>query len=494
MVSMQIAALVMALSGAGETVLLDFHASWCAPCRSMESTIAELEQAGYPVRKVNIDHERELAAQYHVESIPCYVLLVDGKEAGRLNGAVRRAELLDLYAKGHVRSGRGGTEIARAQSPDPPLRTVAVPGELDPNPLAASRDMPSRSDDSRGAPAVSLQDLVQVSVRLTIRDPQGSSYGSGTLIDSRSGEALVLTCGHIFRDSQGKGQISVDLSAPQAPRNVPGRLVGYDLKNDVGLVSIRPGVPVHVAHVAPAGQPIARGDKVISVGCNNGGAATALESKITAIDKFLGPANLQVAGLPVQGRSGGGLFSSDGLVIGVCNAADPADNEGLYAALATIHNQLDKAGLSAVYQNRPGQAESGLASVPAMPVRMPEPKSGSPGPARSLSPAQSAAGGLPKGLSDAERAALAEMRQRGDSAEVICIVRSLADPQAKSEVIMLDRASSAFLKQLATDREAQEARHLTSLKVRPQILERPNSSDPSDRGNLDPARVYSKLR
>ncbi len=505
MVSMQIAALVVALSGVGETVLLDFHAPWCAPCRSMESTIAELEQAGYPVRKVNIDRQRDLAAQYHVESIPCFVLLVDGKEAGRVNGAVRRAELLDLYAKGGFRGGQGGIENARTQSPDPPLANVAVPGELDRNPLSASRNMGARQADSprRAAKSVSSsaassQDLIQASVRLNVHDPQGTSHGSGTLIDSRQGEALVLTCGHIFRDSQGKGQITVDLFGPQAPQKVAGRLVAHDLKNDIGLVSIRPGVPVHVAQVAPAGQLISRGDKVISVGCNNGGPATALESKITAINKFLGPQNLQIAGLPVQGRSGGGLFTADGLVIGVCNAADPADNEGLYAALATIHKQLDQAGLSAVYQNRPTQPEpelAGAASVPNMPARMPEPKFASRGPARGLSPAQSASQAGPAvGLSDAERAALTEMRQRGDSAEVICIVRSLSDPHAKSEVIMLDRASSAFLKQLAADRAAQEARHLTSLKVRPQIHQRSAPGDPLERGDLDLARSAAKLR
>jgi hypothetical protein len=71
-------------------------------------------------------------------------------------------------------------------------------------------------------------------------------------------------------------------------------------------------------------------------------------------------------------------------------------------------------------------------------------------------------------LSDSERAALAQMQKHGDSAEVICIVRSLANPSAKSEVITLDRASTAFLKQLAADRQAQEGRHLTSLEVRPQ--------------------------
>ena len=67
-------------------------------------------------------------------------------------------------------------------------------------------------------------------------------------------------------------------------------------------------------------------------------------------------------------------------------------------------------------------------------------------------------------MSASEQAALAEVQKRGDGAEVICIVRSLSNPQAKSEVIMLDRASSAFLQQLSSDRQAQDARHLTSMK------------------------------
>jgi thiol-disulfide isomerase/thioredoxin len=460
MVSMQIAALVMALSGVGETVLLDFHAPWCAPCRSMEGTIAELQQAGYPVRKVNIDHERSLATQYNVQSIPCYVLLVDGKETGRVNGAARRSELLDLFAKAGAGPKRPAVQIARAQSPDPPLRSVALPGEADRNPLTRSRIAPAGGEGASEvgyqspAATVTSQDLIQASVRLTIGDPKGFSYGSGTLIDSRQGEALVLTCGHIFRDSQGKGEIAVDLFSANAPQKLPGRLVAYDLKNDIGLVSIRPGLPVSVAPVAPQGYQIAKGDRVITVGCNNGGPATALESRVTAIDKFLGPPNVQVAGLPVPGRSGGGLFNAEGQVIGVCNAADPADQEGLYAALAAIHGQLDQAGLADVYKNRPTRTEPKFASNSMR---------GGP-PTRSAPQAEPT-----RELSDAERAALAEMRRRGDGAEVICIVRSLSNPQAKSEVIMLDRASSAFLKQLAADREKQEARHLTSLDVgRPQ--------------------------
>ena len=65
--------------------------------------------------------------------------------------------------------------------------------------------------------------LVAASVRLRVEDPDGHSCGSGTIIDARGGEALILTCGHIFRDSQGKGRIEVDLFGPSGPQRVPGR-------------------------------------------------------------------------------------------------------------------------------------------------------------------------------------------------------------------------------------------------------------------------------
>lgn len=487
MVSVQIAALVVALSGVGETVLLEFQAPWCAPCRTMDSTIAQIQQAGYPVRKINIDQDRTLAAKYHVESIPCFVLLVDGQESGRVLGAARRAEIVNLFAKAGVGPNNTRHAIARAQSPDTPLRSVSLPGEVDRNPLTPSRAAVGGHDSlgQLSASLVTAQDLIEASVRLTIHDATGASYGSGTIIDSRQGEALVLTCGHIFRDSQGQGRIAVDLFGPGAPQKVPGRMIGYDLKNDIGLVSIRPGVSVKVAPVAPKGYRFSKGDRVTTVGCNNGGAATALVSKITAIDKFLGPANVQVAGLPVQGRSGGGLFTADGQVIGVCNAADPADQEGLYAALGTIHEQLDKAGLSLVYAKKPAQAAlaSDTASGPSVPARRPQPRQTAGRSPRSDFPAPGPAapsrGDATIALDESERATLAELRKRSDSAEVICIVRSLSDPQAKSEVIMLDRASSAFLQQLGADREAQEARHLTSLKVRRQASQ--DRDPPTDR-------------
>ena len=72
--------------------------------------------------------------------------------------------------------------------------------------------------------------LLAASVRLRIDDPDGHSTGSGTIIDARAGEALVLTCGHIFRDSKGAEKSASTCSVPCALRGVEGRLISYDLR------------------------------------------------------------------------------------------------------------------------------------------------------------------------------------------------------------------------------------------------------------------------
>ena len=67
---------------AGKPVLLDFWASWCAPCRMLSPSIDQLSQQygdKVVIGKVNIDEERELAQHFNVMSIPSVFVLNNGK-------------------------------------------------------------------------------------------------------------------------------------------------------------------------------------------------------------------------------------------------------------------------------------------------------------------------------------------------------------------------------------------------------------------------------
>ena len=80
------------------TVLLDFWASWCGPCRMVSPVVDEIadERSDILVGKVNVDEQRELAAQFGVMSIPTLVVLKNGKEVQRSVGARPKSQILSM--------------------------------------------------------------------------------------------------------------------------------------------------------------------------------------------------------------------------------------------------------------------------------------------------------------------------------------------------------------------------------------------------------------
>jgi thiol-disulfide isomerase/thioredoxin len=498
---------------AGDVLLLDFAASWCGPCRQMAPIVNEIAAAGWMVRHVDVDREVDLVRRFGVTGVPCYVLLVKGHEAGRVNGATTRAELEQLLASSAAPLGGRAAEVADHAPVDPgiplPLSPAASPLATEPPPAMASANvLPDALPPA--PPAAAAPDappaepppaavgspprdalghgLMAATARLRVEDASGVSWGTGTVIDCRQGEALILTCGHIFRDSEGKGRVEVDLFAPGGPRGVAGQVVAWDLRRDLALVSIFTDAKLQAVRVGSADRRVQPGEAVVTVGCNGGADPTIHHSRITAVDKYLGPANVQVAGQPVQGRSGGGLFAIDGTLIGVCNAADPADNEGLFAALPAIHEQLEEAGLAFVYRNvypsagLDALAAGGSAHVPAMPAEMPAvsfdrrdradavPTASTGGSAAAVppaadepaapiaaigpghvgaAPAARAAGDAAAALSPGEQALLDHVRRHEGKAEVICIVRPHDAVGNASEVFVLNDAGGNFVEHLS---------------------------------------------
>ena len=432
MMSLQAMLLLAAISGGGETVLLNFSADWCGYCQKMEPTARRLASDGCPVRKIDVDKYPRLAAQYKVTAIPCFVMLVEGREVARITGPASYDRLRQMVGQASERAQASPRAVVRAQSPDtPPIGSETA--------LKSASRMP--------APPSSRQAALQATVRLKVEERGGYSYATGTIIDTHGEEALVLTCGHLFRESKGKGKVMVDLFAAGAKGPVPGTVIAYDADDaDIGFVSIRPGIPVKPVMVAAAGHRSQIGERVFSIGCDHGQPPSIRNSKVTHIDRYQGAPNIEVAGQPVLGRSGGGLFTEQGLLIGVCNAADEQDDEGIYAALRTIQRQLDKIGQQRVYQRSsnhrlaeaipPHNARLDLpprqASPPPLPMNMPrvvQPVRYDEAP---LSPTQN------QRMQQQRLRDLLSQLQRG--AEVICIVRP-RDGQGRNEVIVLDRSS-----------------------------------------------------
>ncbi len=82
-------------------VLVDFWAEWCGPCRMLTPILSELSSelaAQLKVVKVNVDENRELAAQFGIRSIPTMLVFKGGAVQGQMVGAMNKAALKDKLA------------------------------------------------------------------------------------------------------------------------------------------------------------------------------------------------------------------------------------------------------------------------------------------------------------------------------------------------------------------------------------------------------------
>ena len=70
-------------------VLVDFHAPWCGPCRSLTPILDRVEQElgdSIKIGKVNVDQNQELAREHQISSIPVLLFVKGGKVVDRLSG------------------------------------------------------------------------------------------------------------------------------------------------------------------------------------------------------------------------------------------------------------------------------------------------------------------------------------------------------------------------------------------------------------------------
>ena len=86
------------IKDSGKTIVLDFFAEWCGPCKMIAPYIEEiaLENPDIIVAKVDVDKATNLAIEFGIQSIPTIIVFKDGKASGKAIGYRSKEQLVEL--------------------------------------------------------------------------------------------------------------------------------------------------------------------------------------------------------------------------------------------------------------------------------------------------------------------------------------------------------------------------------------------------------------
>jgi thioredoxin 1 len=83
-------------------VLVDFSAEWCGPCKMMKPILHELKAKvgdAATIIKVDVDKSPDIAAPYHIQSVPTLMLFRNGKVLWRQSGVQQASTLQEIIAQ-----------------------------------------------------------------------------------------------------------------------------------------------------------------------------------------------------------------------------------------------------------------------------------------------------------------------------------------------------------------------------------------------------------
>ena len=78
-------------------VLVDFYATWCAPCKAMSPIIESIGkelQGKARVLKIDVDKNQTLAAQYQIQAVPTFMIFKKGQVVWRKAGGADKSTIM----------------------------------------------------------------------------------------------------------------------------------------------------------------------------------------------------------------------------------------------------------------------------------------------------------------------------------------------------------------------------------------------------------------
>lgn len=81
-----------------KTVLVDFYANWCGPCKMLSPIVDEVAEEVVDVKvcKIDIDESRDLALKYDIMSIPTLLVFKNGNVVNNSLGFIKKEKIFDL--------------------------------------------------------------------------------------------------------------------------------------------------------------------------------------------------------------------------------------------------------------------------------------------------------------------------------------------------------------------------------------------------------------
>lgn len=406
--------LLATVGNAAERTILYFGSAHCPPCRLVLPVVEQLQREGQVVRFIDLDKDSLTAERFQVQQTPTLIVLEDGRELDRIVGSLPESELRNRLVGNKRRpvpakprsSWSERSSVANPNSLLGPNHPLSRPRDLSDvkrrsridasatlsagdvkrsmigvnHPLYSRYNRPipipsvpaSSSGASSGAAtrssiastSVSVHPLLKgtdllpaapecmaATVRIRVDYGDSKSVGTGTVIHTFRDEGLVLTCGHLFHENDDQAPVTVEMF--QDGKTFPFAAKVVDLRHDgldLALIRFRSTISLTKVPLLPKGQVVHERDPVFSIGCDLGAEPSRRDTLISRLNRYLGSSNVEIAGAPVQGRSGGGLFDARGRLIGVCYAADNDLDEGLFVGPDAIYEQLQKFRLNFLFE------------------------------------------------------------------------------------------------------------------------------------------------
>ncbi len=81
-----------------KTVIMDFYADWCGPCKMLAPILEEIaaERTDVKIVKIDVDEESTLVSMFGIEAMPTLVVLKDGNIVNRKVGFCSKSEILSM--------------------------------------------------------------------------------------------------------------------------------------------------------------------------------------------------------------------------------------------------------------------------------------------------------------------------------------------------------------------------------------------------------------